>query len=197
MTQDSFLKELREALSGLPEEDIRESLAYYREIIEDKTEAGMSEAEAVSSLGSPISVAHTIMMEMPLPKILKSKYKKKTGWRAWELLLLILGSPIWLSLLIAAFAVAISLYAVLWTIAIALWATDASLLGVGGGCLLVFAVSLFTAPPTALLYLGVALFSFGLALLLFLLARYMTVYFAKLSKASLKAIKAILIGGNA
>jgi len=50
----------------------------------------------------------------------------KKRLKAWEIVLLALGSPIWLSLLVAAFAVVVSLYAVLWSVIIALWAVYAS-----------------------------------------------------------------------
>ena len=46
---------------------------------------------------------------------------------AGEIILLALGSPIWLSLGIAAFAVIFSLYISLWAVIISLWAVFASL----------------------------------------------------------------------
>ena len=59
MDKESYLARLREALRGLPEADIAESLAYYTELIEDRMEEGLSEAEAVAGLPSP---AHAVLM---------------------------------------------------------------------------------------------------------------------------------------
>ena len=47
--------------------------------------------------------------------------------RRWLIVLLALGSPIWLSLLIAAAAVVLSLYIVLWSLILSLWAVELSL----------------------------------------------------------------------
>lgn len=52
MNKQEFLKELRGRLAGLPEEDIDERLTFYGEMIEDRMEEGLSEAEAVSAIGS-------------------------------------------------------------------------------------------------------------------------------------------------
>ena len=52
MNKNAFLEELREKLSGLPEEDIEESVAFYREMIEDRMEDGVPEEEAVEGVGT-------------------------------------------------------------------------------------------------------------------------------------------------
>ena len=53
---------------------------------------------------------------------------KNSRLRWWEILFLILGSPIWLSVLISVFAVVFSVYASLWSVIISLWAVFVSLL---------------------------------------------------------------------
>ena len=53
--------------------------------------------------------------------------------RAGEIVLLALGSQIWLSLLIAVFAVIFSIYALLWSVVISLWAVFGSLIGCAFG----------------------------------------------------------------
>lgn len=57
----------------------------------------------------------------------KDKTVKSKKLSVWEIVLLVLGSPVWLSLLIAAFAVSLSLYFSFWAIVISLWAVFASL----------------------------------------------------------------------
>ena len=48
----------------------------------------------------------------------------KRPLRAWEIVLIILGSPLWLPLLVAGAAIVISVYAVIWSLVIALWAVE-------------------------------------------------------------------------
>lgn len=48
--------------------------------------------------------------------------KKKRAMPAWEILLIVLGSPLWLPILIAAFAVILAVYISLWAGIVTLWA---------------------------------------------------------------------------
>ena len=52
MNKQEFLAQLRKGLSGLPQDDIEERLTFYSEMIEDQTEEGLSEDEAVAQIGS-------------------------------------------------------------------------------------------------------------------------------------------------
>ena len=62
-------------------------------------------------------------------KIAKERIKPKRRMKAWEIVLLVLGSPIWLSLAVAAFAIVLSLYVVLWSVIISLWSVFGALAG--------------------------------------------------------------------
>ena len=116
MNKSEFLGELEKSLSELPEKDRSRSLDYYGEMIDDRTEEGLSEEEAVQALGSMEDITAQILMDTPLPSLVRAKVKKRRALKAWETVLLVLGSPVWLPLLIAAVAVALSLYAVLWVL---------------------------------------------------------------------------------
>ncbi len=128
MSKQEFLDKLRLRLSGLPKRDVEERLSFLGEMIDDRMEEGLSEEEAVSGIGSLDETAEQIAAEIPLAKIVKEKIKPKRGLKAWEVVLLALGSPIWLSLAVAAFAVILSVYAVIWSVIISLWAVFASLI---------------------------------------------------------------------
>ena len=52
MNKSEFLGALRKGLHGLPQDDIEERLAFYGEMIDDRTEEGLSEEEAVSAVGA-------------------------------------------------------------------------------------------------------------------------------------------------
>ena len=121
MTKQEFLSALRKRLSKLPKQETEERLAFYSEIIDDRIEEGSTERDAVQSLGTVEEIASQIIAEIPLTKIVKERIKPKRRLNALEIVLLVLGSPIWLSLGIAAFAVLVSVYAVLWSVVISLW----------------------------------------------------------------------------
>ncbi|MBE6555911.1 MAG: DUF1700 domain-containing protein [Ruminococcaceae bacterium] len=127
MRKQEFLDALRTKLSGLPKQDVGERLNFYGEMIDDRVEEGLSEEEAVLDIGSVEEIAAQIIADIPLTKIVKERVKPKRRLRAWEILFLALGSPIWLSLAVAAFAVIFSLYASLWAVIVSLWAVFASL----------------------------------------------------------------------
>ena len=48
MTKKIFFKKLKHELSGLPKSEIRERISFYDEMIDDKIEDGMTEAEAIA-----------------------------------------------------------------------------------------------------------------------------------------------------
>ena len=124
MTKTEFLDELRSRLSGLPQSDLDERLLYFREMIDDRMEDGLTEEEAVSDIGSVDEIVDHIMEETPLSKLVRENAKRTRALKAWEILLLVLGAPLWLSLILAAIAVCLSLYAALWV----LWADWSQLL---------------------------------------------------------------------
>lgn len=127
MNKQEFLAGLRKGLSGLPQDDIEERLSFYGEMLDDRMEEGLSEEEAVSAIGSVEEIVRQTVADTPLAKIARERIRPKRRLKAWEIVLLALGSPIWLSLGIAAAAVVFALYAVLWAVIAALWAVFGAL----------------------------------------------------------------------
>ncbi len=157
MSKQEFLVQLRKGLSGLPKEDVEERLAFYCEMIDDRMEEGITEEEAVAAVGSAQEIVAQVVAEIPFAKIAKERIKSKRRLRVGEIVLLALGSPIWLSLGIAVFAVILSLYISLWAVIISLWAVFASFAAcsIGGvAACVVFAVSGKGASGVAILAAG-------------------------------------------
>ncbi len=127
MSKQEFLVQLRKGLSGLPQDDIEERLTFYSEMIDDRMEEGFSAEEAVSAVGSVDEIVAQVVADIPLTKFAKERIKSKRRLNAGEIVLLALGSPIWLSLGVAVFAVILSLYISLLSVIISLWAVFASL----------------------------------------------------------------------
>lgn len=168
MTKLEFLNALRKKLATLPQDEAEERLNFYSEMIEDRMEEGLSEADAVYAVRSVENIASQIVAD-----IAPREPKKKNRLKAGEIVLLVLGSPIWLSLLIAAFAVVLSLYVSLWAIIISLWAVFASLVGCGLGCIPggIF-VALGGFPAVGFSLIAAGLVCAGLSIFLFFGCRY-------------------------
>ena len=165
MDKLDFLMALEEALSQLPEEDRQSSAEYYAELIADRMEDGMSETEAVASLGPVEKIAQQILMDMPLGKLVKSKIKPQRRLRTGEILLLILGFPVWFPVLVSVLAVIFSVYACLWSGVVSLYAAFVALAGSAVGVVLGGVVlCIFSGIPQGLFCLGCGLICGAIAL---------------------------------
>ena len=169
MRKQEFMDRLREKLSDLPIAETEERLGFYEEMIDDRIEEGLSEEEAVAAIGSPDEIAAQIIEEIPLKKIVKEKIKPKRKLSALDIVLLVVGFPLWFPLLIVVpFSVIISLYATLWSVIVSLWAVFGSLIGsaagvlIGGVCFIAVGYM-----PSGIFLIGASLFCAGLSVFLF------------------------------
>ncbi len=126
MNKQEFLAELRKGLSGLPQDDREERLTFYGEMLDDRIEEGLSEEDAVSAVGSVDEIVRQIVADIPLAKFAKERIRPKRRLKAWEIVLLALGSPLWFSLGVAAAAVLLALYVSIWAVIVSLWAVFGS-----------------------------------------------------------------------
>lgn len=195
MTKHEFISQLRSHLSGLPKEDIEQSIEYYSEIIDDRIEDGTSEDAAVKAMGSPAEIAKQILMDTSLPKLVKAKARPQRTLKIWEITLLILGSPLWLSLLFAGVIVILALYLVLWSVIVSLYAVDLSLAASGLAGLLGFAALLSRHYIVQSIFiLGIGLVCAGLAAPFFFVCNLIAKKILVRSKKILLFIKSCVIG---
>lgn len=110
MDKATFLKQLSAVLAGCSKAERSKSLNYYSELIEDYKEAGMSETEAVAALGSPAEIAANILEEQGGASHMSAGVKILIG------ALLVLGFPLWGSLVLAAALLVLSAYILLWCV---------------------------------------------------------------------------------
>ena len=161
MTKIEFLNKLRMRLSALPNEEIEERIAFYSEVIDDRIEEGMSEEDAVASVGANDEIS---IDAKPEPK----QKNQKRSFSVLAVVLIILGFPLWFPLLIAAFAVVLSVFAAVLSVIISLWAVFASFVGcaiggVVGGTVIAFSTSPFVGTAligAGLVCAGLAIFGF-------------------------------------
>ena len=188
MNRNEFIQELSKKLEGYPKEDVQKTIDFYNEIIEDKLEDGISEEEAVLSLGTIEEIVKNFLNEMPLKKLVKNKIKDK---KMSTSLVVLLSSTaiIWLPVLIALTAILISIYASLWAVVISLFAVAFScivlfLLALVG---IIFIVSSNVA--TGLIWIALGLTSCGVGLLLWILTVYLSKSLVNFTKWMILQIK--------
>ncbi len=194
MNKQEFLAELRKGLSGLPHEDIEERMSFYGEMIDDRVEEGLTEEEAVAEVGAVDDIVAQILADTPLTRLVKEKVKPNRALKAWEIVLIVLGSPIWLSLLLAAIAVFLSVYVALWAVVVSLYAADfalavAALAGIVGAIVYYSTAGMVKAA----LLLGAGLVCAGISIFLFFALNKVTAGVVILSKKLLLCIKGLFM----
>ena len=197
MTRIEFLDELKNLIKDYPAEETEKSIEYYGEMIDDRIEDGMSEEDAVKSLGDIKDIAKEI--EMPIKTIVKKKVKEKKEDKTptWVVVLLIIGFPVWTPLLLGLGITAFSLYIALWSIVLAFWAVDAALfLAVIAGLLAIGITMIKGSMLSAIIYFGVTLVLIGLTLLGLIGCFYASKGLAALFAAIFRSIKKKLISKN-
>lgn len=165
MTKYQFLSILKNRLSGLTQDDIEERLRFYSEMIDDRMEEGLSEDDAVSAVGSVDEILAQMQAELPPAKGRDMPQRRLNGWL---ILLLVLGCPVWLSLLISAVAVVFSLYISLWAVVVSFWAVFTAVAGCAlGGIVGGIGYICGGHGLTGIAMIGAGMVCTGLAILLF------------------------------
>lgn len=146
MTKKEYLRKLKRRLYFLKSEEKRSIIDYYDEMIDDKIESGCTENVAVSDLESPKTVADKVRED-------RKAEGKSAGVKlsAPIMVLLIVGSPLWLGLSIGLFGICIGLVVVAAVVPIVLVLSGAATLIAG-------IIELFQNVP-----IGVTMIGSGLA----------------------------------
>ena len=119
MNKRAFLERLRARLRGLPRREVEERLNFYIEMIDDRIEEGLSEEAAIDAVGDVDEIAEQIRAGITGKDALPRPEPKK--WRAWEIVLIVLGSPLWITLLAAALCLVLAVFIVIWSVNLVLW----------------------------------------------------------------------------
>lgn len=168
MNKQEFLFELKNELSHLSSDDVEERLDFYSEMINDLIDEGLSEEEAVKQIGPVEEIVSQTISDTAFVKIIREKLKPDRTFKKWEILLLILGSPLWFSLLIAVLAVFFSLYVTIWALIISLWAVEISFIVCSIGCIISGLILTFGYQIlNGLAALGAGMVLIGLSIFLF------------------------------
>lgn len=195
MNKAEFLAEIRRKIQGLPQSDIEKFLDYYAEMIDDYTEDGHTEEEAICELGSVEQIVEQILKETPLPRLVQEKVRPTRALRAGEIILLLLGSPLWVPMVLAVLALFFGAYVLLWAAVAVLYAIDLSAFACG-------AAGVFSILPFALsgnllqgiFLLGIGLIGIGVGLLFLFVCNKVAVLILRSSKWLLLRVKHAFVG---
>ena len=194
MNRDEFLKRLDSGLSTLSQDDKAGIIDYYREIIEDKIEAGLCEAGAVESVGTVEEIVKQAILDSEETEDNK-KAKEETEEKAkvskldkrW-LITLIAGAPLWITLLLTAVTVILAAYVCAWVGVASVVITEASLALSAPYGVIAALIVIFTGDVAlGFLALGSTLCVAGIAIVAFIPC-------VKLLKLSVKATKKSVLG---
>lgn len=172
MNRLEYLTELRRRLEdgGLATDEINDAMGFYEEIFLD---AGVEhEAETAANLGTPEELANKILQDSGIHPQGDSVFQMEAAADPSQardtdsaprpnsnslakLLVIIITSPIWFSLMCALAAIALAILCALLSIIIAVFATGFSLT-IGG------IVTLFTVYPAGIALIGAGLILIGL-----------------------------------
>ena len=190
MTKQEFVIKLRKKLSGLPRQEIDERINFYVEMIDDRIEEGLTEEQAVADIGTVGEIATQIISDIPLGKIAKERIKPQRQLEAWEIVLLVLGAPIWLSIVVALVSVVFSLYMVLWSVIVSFWAVLVSVAVCAPALVIAAIVAAIGGNGwNAVLLVGGSIVCAGCAMLFYLGCKYATKGAIWLSKQIVVGIK--------
>lgn len=106
-------------------------IGFYEESIDDRVEDGMSEEEAVDSLGNINSIINEILIDTPLPTLIHEKIKKsrkesshKTLWR----IVVICSLPVTIMLLLSFLLIIFSVYITIWGVIVSILASELAMI---------------------------------------------------------------------
>lgn len=193
MRKQEFLDKLRGSLWAMPEADKQRSVDYYAEMIDDRMEDGLSEEEAVAAIGDLDEIVQQILGETPRPPVVVEAAKKQRKVEPWMILLLILGSPLWIPVVTGVVSAVLSVYISLWVVVLVLWVVAVAVGAAAIGCV-VSCFFMFGRAGVILVSLGAAALCAGIAILLFLLGNLAAKGMIALTKLCWQSCKKLLNG---
>lgn len=194
MTKNEFIHELNELLYVLPQSEKKRSIDYYSEMIDDRIEDGESEDEATAKIGNPKAIAADIISNIPLYDTIKTEINNRRKKNTLLIVLAVMASPIWLSLLIVLFAAALSVYISLWSIALSIIAATVGIVCGAAGGIIISVIMAVTEPiQDALFIFGCSLILAGISVFLFYAIKYILIMLIRFTVWLIKKSKFMII----
>lgn len=191
MNKKNFLEQLEQKLERISKKEMQEALSFYRELIEDAIEDGKKESEIIEELGNIDAIVQKIVEDSSHKKEASDSIKNRK-MSAERMILMIVLSPFILTLFLVFFSLILALYAFI----ISFYIVGFTLLLISIPYFIDFWIQLFEHPQFALLEIGIASLSIGLAIACLKGTNRLFKIAKKLSKESYVAFLSIVKGEN-
>lgn len=188
MKKEQFIEELKNRLKGLPKADLEDRISFYEEAINDRIADGKTEEEAVRDIGTVDEVVNEIAKDTPLVKLVKEKVTPKRSLTALEVVLLILGFPLWFPLVLTAFILCLVGYLLIWIFVFVSYVVEIALAVASIGALIAMFASIGSGTFN-LAALGASIMCAGGAILWVFVCIAVTKLTIELSKSIIGGIK--------
>lgn len=196
MKKWEFVNELNARLRDLPKTETDKYIEYYLEMIDDRTEEGMTEEEAVGAVGSIDEIESKIRSEYAGAYVQVQTRPsgfsfKRLQW--WQIALMVLGSIFLIPFVASAFGITVGACASLFGVVVACFAVVFALYVVSGA-MFVSGAALIVAGIAAFFNQGAPLgmFTLGGGFLLTGLSVLMIIGLNKLTELMIKGIKNLI-----
>lgn len=177
MDKKQFLLELKEQFKIYGIKDYQDFISDYDELIEDYLEDGYSFEDIIKKIGTPKMIVSKLATQDG-----KGFSNYSSGMKILIIILLVLGSPLWICLVASLFLLLLSAYIMIWLIPFLLFVFALAGAVTGVACL---GTSFFVLQDGAeffVLYLGVGTFAVGIGIL-FSIAMFNVIHvFARTTK---------------
>lgn len=194
MNKEAFLQSLERLLKSLKKDERQKFLSYYNEMIEDYIEDGMTEEDAVRHVGKPGNIAEEILSsrEAEPPRQVSLGMKILIG------VLLILGSPLWGSILLMVLCMLLCVVLMVGVAYVMIWLIPVmtACFSVSGLILCVFSLAgsplvMFDSAALGVMQIGTGICSAGICLLMGLVTWYLSLIFVKVSRKFTQWLKGL------
>lgn len=182
MTKNEFTRTLKSKINHLPKSERRKILQYYYEMISERMEDGMTEAEAIDALGD---IDELLSAYTPVPK----EPVRGVRLRAWHIIMLIVGAPLWISLVAALLCIMLAFYIVIWALVVAFYVVFMALAVCGFACVMASVFALLSgSAPYFFVLMGAGAFLSGLAILWLIVCNLFAKAMAKVTAKTSRGI---------
>ena len=182
MTKNEFTRELKGRINHLPKAERKKILQYYYEMISERMEDGMTEAEAIDALGN---LDELLSEYTPV----SGEPRRTSKLRAWHIIMLIIGAPLWIPLVAVMLCLILVFYIIIWAFVIIFYAIFVALAACGFALSFAGFAGLFTGGvPYFLALMGAGLFVSGVAIFWLLACNAFAKAMAKLTGKTSKGI---------
>lgn len=161
MNKQQFFSFLQHEIRSLPRGEQEKVIFYYREIIDDSMEEGLTEEEAVARLGS----MNDLVREIFISSDERRRASIPTGRKVWISVLLALGFPIWGSIILVLLCLVLCAFILVFVPIIVLGSLALAFFLAGIWAIVGSPFMMLAAAPAGIVQLGGGIAVLGLSIL--------------------------------